>query len=205
MPTLPAQLYDRRIQIILAGVAALAIVSYIHYSQMSQTGLEFKVTGPVISNPVSPLQKTNVGGRFVKSYQEFATLHLTDQGTKNDITTYSYDSAVPKVSNTILVKNGQVYSEKIAIPTNVNQQGYVTTTYLVKLYGKPDKSYYAQTYYGPLNVMIWGNKGLAAKTDILAGTVRELQVFRPMSADDYITQLGDPQIPANSPLLKEGP
>jgi hypothetical protein len=168
------------------GVVLLLAVGL---SQLRQVSVPWQQGGQ--SSALSPLLKTQIGDRMDTGILHTVTNAELTQKDDQGKAVLSYSSEQIARPNIIESVHDAVVFERKLLPLDPTAEGYAKISDFKKKLGEPEKEASGSRYYGPyFKTYIYAGQGFAAIGNPNTDTVFEIQQFKPMSVDDYVTQYG---------------
>lgn len=181
--------------LLLIALFAAAFFFFSNSSQQSQSELPIPTPYPsldeaVKSNRVAPTQISQIGNEFDESLQNLSSLEDMDV-LSEDKRIYTYSSPLITRKNEILTQNNRVIFERILIPEDKNDPGYVIFSEYTRLFGEPNETVVGSKFYGQfIQTRIYADKGFALIGNPLTDEIYEVHVFTPMTIEEYENAYG---------------
>ena len=124
--------------------------------------------------------------------QELQTLsNLTEKTTQNpDTREFVYNSAFDYRENAIITEDSVAAFKRI-IPVNPNDWSSPQISYYQNIYGTPQAEHVGSATYGRfMKTYIYADKGAAVIFNPSTGEVFEIQLFSPVTVDQYLEKWG---------------
>ncbi|HRN95870.1 MAG TPA: hypothetical protein PLD54_00305 [Candidatus Levybacteria bacterium] len=141
--------------------------------------------------PVFSIQKTKIGQT---TETELHNLPIIKEETLPDNSkSYEISSHNPFLPNQVIAKNGTVIFERILYPTSTTSSDRTRLSTLLDKYGQAENIIIGSNEHGPeANIYSYSSKGFVIIGNPYIDYVLEIQVFYPMSTDNYIKYYGTP-------------
>lgn len=138
------------------------------------------------ANTLSPLQKTNINKTTDNELKSNPNI-INNRQLADGSTEYTFKSVFTPRPDIARTQNGIVYFERIKIPDTPGVNGYVTLGELIQKYGNPEKIIRGSNFYGSAAIFyIYASKGITIIGNKDSDSVYEVQVFKPISMEEYI-------------------
>lgn len=140
---------------------------------------------PGVTTKISPLQRTIIGKTSDSEIEKHPDLQKKNV-LPDGHTEYSFPSKVISRPNIIITSGGVAVFERIWTLSNNDPTSPIFIKDYKRLYGEPDKIIRGSYEYGWFaETHIYSTRGFAFIGNPYTDEVYELQVFEPMSVDDY--------------------
>jgi hypothetical protein len=145
----------------------------------------------ILPQKVSPLLKSEIGITTQDELEEHLNI-INKEASAEGTTRYTFDSNNPLRPDLIITQNNAVKFERVYIPENPKDPGYLKISDLTQRYGQTKIVKKGSKLWGPhVSTFIYAEQGIAFLGNLFTGEVYELQQFEPTTADDYIKKYGD--------------
>lgn len=139
---------------------------------------------------ISPLQKSTIGQ--IPNTDLTTLPNFIKSEKKEDQTIWSYRTHNPFRSDEVITNNqGFVVFEKITIPENNTTTGSIKISTFIQQHGEAERTIQGSADYGPFsNTYVYAGKGFTVIANPSTGTVQEIQLYQPLSVDEYLKTYG---------------
>lgn len=145
----------------------------------------------------SGIQKTEIGKTTISQIQNIPGI------TKVSDTQYTLPSELLARPNEILTDKNVAVFERALLPVSSQDPRYKTISEMEKIFGQPDKTAKGSKFYGEfLSTYIYASKGMTFIGNPNTNEVYEIQFFKPMTLDEYISKYGSDIPAAASPVVE---
>lgn len=188
--------------LILLGIAILLVVVIIGVLILSEPGSNGQNPNPITPTPapirertsregkVAPTQKTIIERTTEQEVKKLS--HIEDVSVLSDGSIrYTFASPLVTRKNEVIVRNEKVIFERILVPENSREPGFITISEYKKQYGEPQRIIRGSHFYGNfIETFIYADKGFAFIGNSVTDEVFEVHTFAPTSVENYIVQYG---------------
>ncbi len=150
-----------------------------------------QIDGTPRTQKIAPTQRTFIERTTLEEVEQLPTIEnkviLPEGGTR-----YTLTSPLVTRKNEIIVQNNQAVFERILVPENRQDPGFVTLTEYKNEYGQPQETIRGSYFYGNLiETFIYADKGFALIGNPFTNEVYEIQTFAPTTVENYKARYGD--------------
>lgn len=140
---------------------------------------------------IFPLQKTLIGQSIDRTTG--GKLDIKNQeATEDGRLIFSLNSQNPLRADQVITKDDKVIFERIYIPESKSDPNHLLISTVIAKYGQPEKIFKGSRLWGHfVTTYIYSGKGVAFIGNPNTDEVYELQIFEPVSVEEYIQKYGD--------------
>lgn len=184
--------------VVVATLIAIILIIYIiaTLSVKPPTGPEPTPKPSITPTPiqktqkVSLIQKTIIGQTANNEIDKLPSIQKKEVLPNGDIK-YELSAFIPQRPNEIITHNNVAIFERIDVPENPGQVGYITIAQMTSKYGQPEKIFKGSSFFGPFeSTYVYSNLGFAFIGNPYTDEVHEIQVFTSISVDQYVKTYG---------------
>lgn len=153
--------------------------------------LLFKKSSETTFKKASPLLKSEIGKTTGDEIEKSLKITKKESSTGGTIR-YSFQSNNPLRPDQIELQDGVVKFERVYIPEDPSDPGYLKISDMESKFGKAELIKPGSKFWGSMaKTYIYAKKGFVFIGNPYTNEVFEIQQFKPMSTEEYLTQFGE--------------